>query len=340
MELGVYSFGDLGQARTVPDTTRRLDALVRQARMADQAGLDVFALGEHHRPDFAVSSPEVVLASIASVTQRIRLSTAVTVLSTTDPVRLWEQFGTLDHLSHGRAEIIAGRGAFTESFPLFGHDLKDYESLFAENIQLLLQLREDPDADWQGQHRAPLHGVHVGPRPVQERLPIWIGVGGTPQSAVRAGVLGQPMFLALFSNPRGGTQLVELYRRAADQAGHDPASLRVASGGHMFVGKTSQGARDAFFPHYSSYFSLHPSFPSGMPRAVFDQWIEHGMVVGSPQQVIDAILTQRELLGIDRYVGQYDVGMPEAMATESLELFLTDVLPVLQAETAHQGTPR
>lgn len=333
MELGIYSFGDIVEDPSRDATRRRLAALVRQAQRADEAGLDVFALGEHHRPDFAVSAPEIVLAAIASTTTRIRLSTAVTVLSTADPVRVIEQFGTLDQLSDGRAEIIAGRGAFTESFPLFGYNLQDYEALFDEKVRLLIQLRDDPTADWEGEFRSPLHGDHVGPRPVQDRMPIWIGVGGTPQSAVRAGLLGQPMFLALFSSPLSGTRLVELYHRAAGSVGHDPATLRVASGGHMFIGKTSQGARETFFPYYSRYFSLHPSFPTGMPRAVYDQWIANGLLVGSPQQVIDGILTQRELLGIDRYVGQYDVGMPESTATESLELFLTEVLPALRAET-------
>jgi alkanesulfonate monooxygenase SsuD/methylene tetrahydromethanopterin reductase-like flavin-dependent oxidoreductase (luciferase family) len=340
VELGIYSFGDLADDRSGAAIKRRLNALVRQARLADEAGLDVFALGEHHRPDFAVSAPEMVLAAIAPVTSSIRLSTAVTVLSTADPVRLMEQFGTLDLLSGGRAEIIAGRGAFTESFPLFGYSLQDYEALFDERIRLLLQLRDDPAQDWEGKFRAPLHGAYIGPRPLQERMPVWIGVGGTPESAVRAGLLGQPMFLALFTGPARAVSLVELYRQAAARAGHDPARLRVASGGHMFVGRTSQGAREAFFPYYSKYFSFHPSFPNGMPRGVYDQWIANGLLVGSPQQVIDGIMTHRELLGISRYVGQFDVGMPEATVNESLELFLAEVLPAVHAEGGHRKNPQ
>jgi alkanesulfonate monooxygenase SsuD/methylene tetrahydromethanopterin reductase-like flavin-dependent oxidoreductase (luciferase family) len=332
VELGIYSFGDLGGDRSDAVVGQRLNALVRQARLADEAGLDVFALGEHHRPNFAVSAPEMVLAAIASVTRSIRLSTAVTVLSTIDPVRLMEQFGTLDLLSGGRAEIIAGRGSFTESFPLFGYRLQDYDALFDERIRLLLQLRDDPDRDWEGKFRTPLHDAYVGPRPLQERMPVWIGVGGTPESAVRAGLLGQPLFLALFTGPARAVSLVELYRQAAARAGHAAAGLRVASGGHMFVGRTSQGAREAFFPYYSKYFSFHPSFPNGMPRGVYDQWIASGLLVGSPQQVIDGIMTHRELLGTSRYVGQFDVGMPEAIADESLELFLAEVLPVVHAE--------
>ncbi|PUB27659.1 alkanesulfonate monooxygenase SsuD/methylene tetrahydromethanopterin reductase-like flavin-dependent oxidoreductase (luciferase family) [Promicromonospora sp. AC04] len=333
MELGVYSFGDLGHDRTSKAAGRRLDALIRQAQAADEAGLDMFALGEHHRPDFAVSAPEVVLAAIAATTRRIRLTTSVIVLSTVDPVRLMEQFGTLDQISHGRTEITVGRGAFPESYSLFGYDIRDYEALFDENVRLLIQLRDDPAKPWQGRFRSALRDVHTGPRPAQQKLPIWIGVGGTPQSAVRAGMLGQPMFLSLFAGPRSGVRLVELYRRAGTQAGHDPASLRLATGGHMYVGRTSQGAREEFYPHYSHYLSLHPSFAGGMPRHVYDQWIANGLLVGSPQQIIDGIMTHRELLGVDRFVGQFDPGMPESLADGSLELYLTEVLPVIKAET-------
>ena len=340
MELGIYTFGDaMPDVRTgeAMSTRQRLANLVEQARFADAAGLDVFALGEHHRRDFAVSAPEVVLAAIAPVTSRIRLSTAVTVLSTQDPVRVYEQFATLDQLSGGRAEIIAGRGAFTESFPLFGYDLRDYEELFDEKIRLLLRLREEEVVTWSGRTRAPLRDVVVSPRSLQEKLPVWIGVGGTPQSAVRAGVLGAPMFLALFTTPAPGRRLVDLYRRAAEKAGQDLSALRVASGGHMFIGRTSQGARDAFYPYYSSYFKLHPQFPGGMPRSMFDQWAASGLLVGSPQEVMDKIMNHRELLGIDRYVGQFDVGgMPFAMANESLELFATEVAPVVRQETTDQ----
>ena len=333
MELGVYSFGDIIGDDSPSAPGRRIDTLMRQAQTADAAGLDVFALGEHHRPDFAVSAPEVVLAGIASTTTRIRLSTSVTVLSTADPVRIMEQFGTLDLLSHGRAEITVGRAAFVEPFPLFGYDLRDYEALFEEKLRLLIQLRDDPTQPWQGRFRTPLRDMYVGPRPHQERMPIWIGVGGTPQSAVRAGVLGQPMFLSLFTGPSGGTRLVDLYRRAGEQAGHDPSLLQLATGGHMFVGRTSQEARERFFPHYSRYFSMHPNFPGGMPRGVYDQWIHAGLLVGSPQQIIDGILSHRDLLGADRFVAQFDPGLPDDLATENLELYLSDVLPVIKAET-------
>ncbi|WP_292830906.1 LLM class flavin-dependent oxidoreductase [Microbacterium sp.] len=334
MELGIYTFGDMIGETTPRTWGLRLDALLRQAEAADAAGLDVFALGEHHRPDFAVSAPEVVLAAVAARTQRIRLTTSVTVLSTADPVRVMEQFGTLDQLSHGRAEITVGRGAFTEPFPLFGYDMQDYDGLFEEKLRLLIQLRDAPGKPWQGRFRTPLAGnMHVGPRPIQDRLPIWIGVGGTPQSAVRAGGLGQPMFLALFTGAAQGVRLVELYRRAGEAAGHPAEALQLATGGHMFVGRNSQRAQDEFYPYYAHYMSLHPAFRDGMPRHVYDQWVAAGLLVGSPQQIIDGILTHREVLGSDRFVGQFDPGMPEAAADASLELFLTEVLPVIKAET-------
>lgn len=333
MELGLYSFGDLPGEVTPQAVGRRLDALLKHAVAADAGGLDVFALGEHHRPDFAVSAPEMVLAAIAARTTRIRLTTSVTVLSTVDPVRVMEQFGTLDQLSHGRAEITVGRGAFTESFSLFGYDLRDYDDLFDEKVRLLIQLRDNPDQPWQGRFRTPLQDMHVGPRPIQRRMPIWIGVGGTLQSAARAGALGQPMFLALFTGAHQGVRLMDLYRRAGEAAGHDADSLRLATGGHMFIGRNSQRAQDEFYPYYANYMSLHPSFRGGMPRAVYDQWVDAGLLVGSPQQIVDGILTQHELLGSQRFVGQFDVGMPEAAADASLELFLTEVLPVVKAET-------
>ncbi len=340
MELGLYSFGDLTGETTPRALGRRLDALLRHAEAGDAAGLDVFALGEHHRADFAVSAPEVVLAAIAARTQRVRVTTSVTVLSTADPVRVMEQFGTLDQLSHGRAEITVGRGAFTESFPLFGYDVQDYDDLFEEKLRLLIQLRDTPDQPWHGRFRTPLHGgMHVGPRPIQERLPIWIGVGGTPQSAVRAGSLGLPMFLSLFTGASQGVRIVELYRRAGQAAGYGAEALRLATGGHMFIGRDSQRAQDEFYPFYSHYMSLHPAFRGGMPRHVYDQWVAAGLLVGSPQQIIDGIMAQYQLLGSDRFVGQFDPGMPESAVDASLELFLTDVLPVVKAETRADREP-
>lgn len=333
MELGVFTFGDLradpvtGQPA---NTHSRFARLLEFAKTADQAGLDVLALGEHHRQDFVLSAPEVVLGAMASLTSRIRLSTSVTVLSTQDPVRVFQQFATLDQVSGGRAEVMAGRGAFVESFPLFGYDLNDYEELFDEKIQLLMQLRESQIVTWQGRLRPSLDNVGVYPRPYQDKLPVWIGVGGTPQSAARAGVIGAPMFMPSFQ----GARLVELYRAAGAAAGHDPAGMRTASGGHVFVGRTSQDAKDAYFPYYADYLSQAPQFAGGMTRAEFDQRVERRMMVGSPQEIIDRILDHHQLLGIDRFLAQIEVGgMPESMVNESLELYATEVAPVVRRET-------
>lgn len=344
MDLGIYSFGEINQhpdGAASTDVTTRLDRLVELARRADQGGLDVIALGEHHRPDFAISAPEVVLAALASVTERIRLASGVTVLSSQDPVRVYQQYATLDHLSHGRAEIVAGRGAFIESFPLFGYDLTEYDELFDEKLTLLLQLRAQEVVTWHGRHRAPLDEAPIIPRARQDPLPVWVAIGGTPASAVRAGTLGLPMIMGFFTAPEQFVPRVELYRRAAEQAGHDPARLRLGASGHMFVGRTSQGARDSFYPYYAEYFRQMGMTGGGtFPRQVYDQWIERGLPVGSPQQVVDEIMKRVELLGIDRFLGQIDVGnLPWHMVDDSLELFMTEVLPVVRRETAAQPLP-
>jgi probable LLM family oxidoreductase len=340
MELGIYSFGELtdnageGSAHTIHE---RFDQILELAKIADAGGLDIISLGEHHRADFSMSAPEVVLAAIAGVTSRVRLASGVTVLSSQDPVRVFEQFATLDHVSNGRAEIFAGRGAFTESFPLFGYSLSDYDALFDEKLKLLVQIRDEPVVTWRGQFRPALNAATISPRPVQEKLPIWVAIGGTPSSALRAGLLGLPMIMGFFAGPEQFVPHVELYHRAAEQAGHDPASLRLGVSGHMFVGKTSQGARDDYYPYYSRYFQQGGAqfAANGFPRDAYDSWIAHGLPVGSPQQVIDAIMKRVELLGIDRFLGQIDAGnLPWEMTRESLELYMTEVAPVVKRETA------
>jgi probable LLM family oxidoreductase len=340
MELGIYSFGELVKnpdGRSAGDIHERFMQVIELAKLADEGGLDAISLGEHHRQDFSMSAPEVVLAAIAGVTKRLRLMSGVTVLSSQDPVRVFEQFATLDHVSNGRAEIIAGRGAFTESFPLFGYSLADYDALFDEKLNLLLQIRDEPVVTWSGRFRAPLNAAEIAPRPLQETLPIWVGIGGTPASAVRAGSLGLPMIMGFFAGPEQFVSRVDLYHRAAEQAGHDRSSLRLGVSGHMYVGKTSQGARDDFYPYYSRYFQQGgASFAAnGFPRDAYESWIDHGLPVGSPQQVIDAIMRRVELLGIDRFMGQIDVGnLPWSMTRESLELYMTEVAPVIKRETA------
>lgn len=339
MELGIYSFGELiahSDGRSASTIHDRFHQIIALARLADAGGLDVISLGEHHRSDFSSSAPEIILAAIASVTTRLRLTSGVTVLSSQDPVRVFEQFATLDHVSNGRAEIIAGRGAFTESFPLFGYDLADYDALFDEKLKLLVRIRDEPVITWSGEFRSPLNGVEISPRPVQETLPIWVGIGGTPASAMRAGALGLPMIMGFFAGPEQFVSRVELYHRSAEQAGHDVAQLRTAVSGHMYVGKTSQTARDDFYPYYSRYFQQGgaPFAANGFPRDAYDSWIAQGLPVGSPQQVIDAIMRRVELLGIDRFMGQIDVGnLPWSMTLDSLELFMTEVAPVVRRET-------
>ena len=273
---------------------------------------------------------------MSSVTERIRLASGVTVLSSQDPVRVYQQYATIDHLSNGRAEIIAGRGAFTESFPLFGYNLADYDELYDEKLRLLLEIRKDEPVTWQGRHRAPLQNADVVPHAKQSALPVWVAIGGTPTSAVRAGTLGLPMMMGFFTGPEQFVPRVELYRRAAQQAGHDPATLRLGASGHMFVGKTSQGARDAFYPYYAAYMGqMSGGGASSFPRAAFEQWIQHGLPVGSPQQVIDEIMKRVELLVIDRFLGQIDVGnLPWGMINDSLELYMTEVAPVVKREAA------
>lgn len=343
MELGIYSFGELtgeraeGSAQTIHE---RFGQILELARIADQGGLDIMTLGEHHRRDFSMSAPEVALGAIAGQTSRLRLASGVTVLSSQDPVRVFEQFATLDHLSNGRAEIFAGRGAFTESFPLFGYDLADYDALFDEKLRLLIKIRDEDPVTWSGRFRSPLVAAEISPRPLQEKLPIWVAIGGTPASAVRAGAMGLPMIMGFFAGPEQFVPRVEFYHRAAAQAGHDPAALRLGVSGHMFVGKTSQGARDEFYPYYSRYFQQagSPFAETGFPRDAYDSWIAHGLPVGSPQQVIDAIMRRVELLGIDRFIGQIDVGNPPwSMTLESLELYMTEVAPVVRRETAAVG---
>jgi alkanesulfonate monooxygenase SsuD/methylene tetrahydromethanopterin reductase-like flavin-dependent oxidoreductase (luciferase family) len=341
MELGIYTFGEIfpdprtGQAVS---TTDRLEGVIALAKLADEAGLDVVTVGEHHGRDFSISAPEIMLAAIARETKNVRLSTGVTILSTQDPVRVFQQLATVDQLSGGRAEIIAGRGAFTESFPLFGYTLDDYDALFDEKLRLLLAIREDNPLTWSGRFRSAIGGLHIGPRPLQQRLPVWVGSGGSPGSVARAGVLGLPLYLGFFNHPGAHRQLIDVYRAAAARAGHDASTLRVGTGNHMYISKTSQGARDQYYPYYAAYWQQLPHFKGGgFPRSLYDQWTSAagGLVVGSPAEVTDNILNHYQLLGSSRFIGQIDVGsLPLAMSMSSLELFATEVAPVIRRETA------
>jgi probable LLM family oxidoreductase len=329
VELGVYTFAELTDDSVTP--RERLRNLLEEIELADQVGLDVFGVGEHHRPDFTVSAPAVVLAAAAERTRRIRLTSAVSVLSSDDPVRVFEAFATLDLLSGGRAEIMAGRGSFVESFPLFGYELRDYDELFAEKLELLLRLRESERVTWSGKHRASLEGRGVYPRPLQERLPIWVAVGGTPESAARAGALGLPMALAIIGGlPERFVPFAELHRRAAAEVGHGRLPLSINS--HGFVADSSQGAADVAYPAFAQMMDRigrERGWPP-MQRQDFDASLTRrgANFVGSPQQVVEKILFQHELFGHDRFLVQFSVGtLPHAKLMRSIELFGTEVAP-------------
>ncbi len=315
---------------------------MEEIELADQLGLDVFAIGEHHRPDYLVSAPTVVLGAAAVRTQRIHLSSAVTVLSSEDPVRVFEQFAEVDLLSGGRAEIMAGRGSFIESFPLFGYDLDDYDELYAEKLDLLLRIREQVHVTWSGRHRAPLQDAGVWPRPVQDPLPIWVAVGGTPQSVVRAGTLGLPLTIAIIGGqPERFAPLVELYREAGRRAGHDPAQLAVAINTHAFIGETSAAADSAFAAPYLAVMNRIGRErgwpPSGRETYEALRSPRGALAVGSPEQVAEKILFEHELFGHQRYIGQMSLGAVEHRdVLRSMELFGTQVAPVVRAEVARR----
>jgi probable LLM family oxidoreductase len=328
MELGVYTFAEL---RGAVDPATRLRYVIEEIELADQAGLDVFGVGEHHRPDFVVSAPAVVLAAAAEHTKNIRLTSAVTVLSSDDPVRVFQEFATLDLLSGGRAEIMAGRGSFIESFPLFGYDLDDYDELFAEKIELLLKLRDSERVTWSGKHRPSFTNLGVYPRP-DHQLPIWIAVGGTRASVVRAGTLGLPLAIAIIGGmPEHFVPLVTLYREAAKRAGHDPAPP-VGINSHTYIADTSQQAADEFFQHYVAMMNAigRERGWSPMSRADFDSLRARrgALVVGSPQEVVDKILYQRELFKNERFLAQISVGtLPHDKVMRAIELLGTKVAP-------------
>jgi probable LLM family oxidoreductase len=339
MELGIYTFAEMSPD---PHTGRQIDAatrlrnLMEEIELADQAGLDVFGVGEHHRPDFAVSAPAVVLAAAAARTKTIRLTSAVNVLSSDDPVRVFQEFSTVDLISGGRAEIMAGRGSFIESFPLFGYELDDYDELFSEKLDLLLKIRDNVQVTWSGKHRPPLTGQGVYPRPIQKPLPVWIAVGGTPQSVVRAGMLGLPLALAIIGGePERFAPLVDLYRQAARRGGHDPAKLPVGINSHGYVADTSQQAADEAFPPFAEAMTRIGRERGWPPttRAQFEagRTLRGANFVGSPEQVVEKILFQHEIFGHARFLCQFSVGaLPHDKLMHSIELFGTKVAPAVR----------
>lgn len=339
MELGIYTFGDLSesQKRSGGEGARqRIDELMEEIRLADEVGLDVFAVGEHHRPDYVISAPAVVLGAAAVVTKKIKLSSAVTVLSSEDPVRVYQQFSTIDLLSGGRAEIMAGRGSFIESFPLFGYNLKDYDALFTEKIDLLIKLNGGEKITWQGKLRPSFNELGIYPRPLHGKLPIWIAIGGTPESIARAGMLGIPMALAIIGGmPDRFAPLVQYYRDNYNGAGHDPAKLQVGINSFTWVSDSSQQAIKEFYPGYADVMTR-----LGRERGWAPMTMEHfelmrskkgSLLVGSPQEVIDKILYEHELFGHTRYMAQMGVGsVDHKQMMHAIELYGNVVAPAVR----------
>lgn len=343
-EIGIMTFGEITDDPITgarPSPRQRARDVIEMAEAADQAGLDVFGVGEHHRSDFVGSAPAILLAAAAEKTERIRLTSSVTVLSSEDPVRVWEQFATIDLLSRSRAEIIAGRGSYTESFPLFGYDLNDYADLFREKLDLLLAIREQNPLTWRGRFRPALVDADVSPRANRDTIPIWVGVGGSSASAISTGRLGLPMALALLLGPLTlHEETVQLYRASAARAGHDPDTLPISINTHGHVGRTSQEARDVMYPYFSKgIMDNNHQRGRGMllPRPVFDAQASAGagLLVGSPQEVIDKLLAYHELYGLSRAIIHSGFGgMPQQELLASIERLGTEVAPVVRREVA------
>ncbi|MBO8154858.1 MAG: LLM class flavin-dependent oxidoreductase [Bacillaceae bacterium] len=343
MDIGISTF-----VETTPDMEtgnvishdQRLREVVEEIILADEVGLDVFGVGEHHRKDFACSAPAVLLAAAASRTKRIRLTSAVTVLSTDDPVRVFQDFATLDGISNGRAEIMVGRGSFIESYPLFGYDLNDYEELFEEKLKLLLKIRESEKVTWKGTHRSAIDDMGVYPRPVQDPLPIWVGSGGNPQSVIRAGKYGLPLVLAIIGGrPVQFAPLVELYKRAAAQAGHDPDSLPVASHSHGFIAEDADTAAEKFFQPTQYVMNVigRERGWGHYDRAQYDaaRSFEGALYVGDPEKVAQKIIHLRKNVGVTRFMLHVPVGtMPHEDVMKSIELLGNEVAPRVRKEVA------
>jgi probable LLM family oxidoreductase len=339
VELGIYSFGEMTPdpktGRTI-SATERLGRLIEEIELADGVGLDVFGVGEHHRQEFAVSAPAIVLAAAAARTKRIRLTSAVTVLGSDDPVRVFQNFATLDLISGGRAEIMAGRGSFIESFPLFGYDLADYDDLFSEKLDLLLRLRAGERVVWSGRHRAALNDLAVYPRPVQNPLPVWIAVGGHPESVVRAGRLGLPLALAIIGGePRRFVPLIQLYREAGRRSGHEPAKLAVSINSHGLIEDDSGRAAEDAYAAYT-YVMAKIGRERGWPAPTRQQFeAERGPLganlIGNPEEVAAKIVYEHGLFGFQRFLIQMSVGtLPRETVLRSIELFGTTVAPLVR----------
>lgn len=338
-EIGISTFFE---ATTDIDHAKRIQQGIEEIVLADEVGLDVYGVGEHHRKDYASSAPAIILAAAASVTKNIRLTSAVTVLSSDDPVRVFQQFATLDALSNGRAEIMAGRGSFIESFPLFGYSLDDYHELFDEKLDLLLKIRESEKVTWSGKHRPAIDNLGIYPRPIQNPLPVWIASGGTPQSVARAGALGLPLALAIIGGmPERFAPLIKLYKQSAERAGHDPNKLQIATHSHGFIADTTEKAVELFYPPTAAQMNVIGRERGWPPytRETFDagRSLEGALYVGDSEYVAKKIILLRKNLGVDRFFLHINVGtMPHEDILRCIELLGKEVAPIVKAEIAKE----
>jgi probable LLM family oxidoreductase len=340
MELGISTFGEItpdGKAGNAINAHQRVQELLQEVKLADEVGLDVYAFGEHHRPDFVISAPEIMMAAAAAITKNIHLSSSVTVLSSADPVRTFQNFATVDLISGGRAEMIAGRGSFIESYPLFGYDLDDYDALFTEKLEMFLEINKHEILNWKGKFRSPVVNQGVYPRPYQNEIPVWIGVGGTPASAKRAGSLGLPMIIAILgSAPKHFIPFVELYRESAEKAGRDVSKLQLAISSQSYIAENAKQAADEFYPSYEALMNRVGKDRgwSPMNRESFEWLRKDGpLVVGDVQQAVDKIMGQHELFKNTRFVAQLVTGhTPHTNILKTIELLGTKVAPIVRKE--------
>jgi probable LLM family oxidoreductase len=339
MELGIFSFGDIHRNPVTGDQVspaQNAADLLERARLADEVGLSYVGIGEHHRPDYSVSSPAIVLAAIAAQTKQIHVGSAVTVLSTEDPVRVFQQFATLDLIAQGRAELTAGRGSFIESYPLFGARLEDYDDLYEEKIDLLLRLNAEPRITWEGRFRPPLEDALILPRPFHGALDIWIATGGTPQSTVRAAVLGQSVMYAILGGAVNNfEQHAQLYRKTAQEAGHDVGSLRVgASTPGLILRQDAERTYQPYWMDSMTRIAAERGFPKPSEVSYRAQTAPAGaLFVGNPEQVASKIVRMHGHMKHDRQIFQLDFSsVPQKLVLESIELLGTEVLPLVNSE--------
>jgi alkanesulfonate monooxygenase SsuD/methylene tetrahydromethanopterin reductase-like flavin-dependent oxidoreductase (luciferase family) len=334
MELGLYTFGDLvkdPKTGKIISGQERMRQMLEMAKVADESGLDILGIGEHHGLNFVNSATATTIAAIAAVTKRIKLTSASTLLSTADPVRTFQEFATADLVSEGRVEIIFGRGAFTDNFPLFGFDMKDYDNLFIEKLKLFEQLNSNERVTWKGKFRPELIDAEIAPRPAQKKIPVWIGAG-SQSSVTRAASFGYPVVIPVLGGSfEGYAQIASLYHKVWEESGYDIKDARLAVFSHLQVTESTEQLREDFYPYYSAY--LEPLFKRGMPKEVYEHMIspQGTFFAGSPQEVIDKIMFTKEVMGATRYAGQIDIGgQPFSNIMKSMELFANKVVPVIR----------